>query len=107
MTNQKKTNQNKSNQKKKIQKTNNNDKIINDYKNDVLQSIKRASKEGVLLFKTEDPDHPATVEQIVEAPGVKEDFYYKLQFIVKDEEGNVTEMWFGDDKIKGKRSRGR
>ena len=94
------------NQKKKVQKTNNNE-VTNNYKDEVLQCIKRASEEGVLLYKTESPDCPATLEQIVKAPGVKEDSYYNLQFIVKDEEGKLTEMWFGDDKVKGKRNRGR
>ena len=95
------------NQKKKIQKTNNKDEITKNYKNDVLKSIKRASAEGVLLYRIERPDQPATVEQIVGAAGIKEDSYYDLQFIVKNEEGKVTEMWFGDEKVKGKRSRGR
>ena len=95
------------NQKKKIQKTNHNDEVTNGYKDDVLQSIKRASEEGVLLYKTENPDCPATLEQIFRTPGVKEESYYNLQFIVKDEEGKLTEMWFGDDKVKGKRNRGR
>ena len=38
---------------------------------------------------------------------VREDIGYSLEFIVKDEDGNVTEMWFGDEKGKGKKGRGR
>ena len=79
-----------------------------------MQGIKRASKEGVLLYKTNRPDKPASLEQIIGASSVKEDFCYTLEFIVKDEDGNLKEMWFSDDvkekdkgKDKGKRGRGR
>ena len=74
-------------------------------KREVLQSIKKSSEEGVLLYKTEQPDRPATWEQIARIVGVREDACYNLEFIVKDQVGNLKEMWFGDDK--GKRSRGR
>ena len=87
----------------------------------VSQKIKRASEDGVLLYKTNRPDHPATWEQIVGAPGVREESFYELEFIVKDEDGNVTEMWFNNVNVKengktkrndfrkdkGKKSRGR
>ena len=74
----------------------------------VVQGIKKASEEGVLLYKTDRPDKPASLEQIIGVPGVKEEFCYNLEFIVKDEEGNLKEMWFSDDvKGKGKRKKGR
>lgn len=76
----------------------------------IRQGIKRASEEGVLLYKTNRPDKPATLEQIIGVSGVKEGFYYALEFIVKDEDGNLKEMWFSDDakdKGKDKRKKGR
>ncbi len=79
----------------------------NSYKDHVLRSIKKASEEGVLLYKTETPDKPVTWDQIVKTINIKEDNYYNLQFIVKDEEGKLKEMWFGDEKGKGKKGRGR
>ena len=78
-------------------------------KSKVLQSIRKSSEEGVLLYKTDKPDRPATWDQIAKVVGVKEDAFYSLEFIVKDEEGKLKEMWFGDErgKGKGKKVRGR
>ena len=76
----------------------------------VSKGIKRASEEGVLLYKTNKPDRPVTWDQIVGVPGVREESYYNLEFIVKDAEGNLKEMWFGDElrvREKGKKGRGR
>lgn len=76
-------------------------------KKKLIRSIKKSSEEGVLLYKTDAPDKPATWEQIARMVSVREDIGYGLEFIVKDEDGNVTEMWFGDEKGKGKKGRGR
>ena len=76
-------------------------------KRDVLRSIRKSSNEGVLLYKTDKPDLPATWEQIARMVSVREDVNYSLEFIVKDEDGNLKEMWFGDEKGKGKKGRGR
>ena len=82
-------------------------KKIENIENRVLQDIKKASKEGVLLYKTDKPDEPTTWDQIVGASNIKEEAFYNLEFIVKDEEGNLREMWFGDEKGKRKKGRGR
>ena len=82
-------------------------KKIENIENRVLQDIKKASKNGVLLFKTDKPDKPTTWDQIVGTSNVKEEAFYNLEFIVKDEEGNLREMWFGDEKGKRKKGRGR
>ena len=82
-------------------------KKIENIENRVLQDIKKASKEGVLLYKTDKPDEPTTWDQIVGTSNVKEEAFYNLEFIVKDEEGNLREMWFGDEKGKRKKGRGR
>ena len=66
-----------------------------DERRKVLKSLRKASKEGVLLYKKE---KPATPDEIVGVCCVREDAFYNLEFIVKDEAGNVKEMWFGDDK---------
>ena len=82
-------------------------KKVNNVENRVLQDIKKASNKGVLLYKTNKPEEPTTWDQIVRVPGVREDAFYNLEFIVKDEEGNLREMWFGDEKGKRKKGRGR
>ena len=63
----------------------------------MLRSLKKASKEGVLLYKKE---KPATPDEIAGVSVVREDAFYNLEFIVKDENGNLKEMWFGEDKKK-------
>lgn len=76
-------------------------------KREVLRSIRKSSEEGVLLYKTDKPDRPATWDQIARMLSVKEDANYNLEFIVKDEEGKLKEMWFGDEKEKRKKGRAR
>ncbi|MBR5597941.1 MAG: hypothetical protein IKW30_11105 [Lachnospiraceae bacterium] len=66
-----------------------------DDQNEVLKSLKKASEEGVLLYKKE---KPATPDEIAGCSAVHEDAFYNLEFIVKDEDGTLKEMWFGDDK---------
>ena len=78
---------------------------MNNKKNEVLRCIRKSSEEGVLLYKTDKPDRPATLNQIARIINVREDACYSLEFIVKDEDGNLKEMWFGDEK--GKKARGR
>ena len=65
-----------------------------------LKSLEKASEEGVLLYKKEELASPA---DIVNFYAVCEDMSYNhLEFIVKDENGKLKEMWFGD----GKKNRG-
>ena len=68
-----------------------------DDQNEVLKSLKKASEEGVLLYKKE---KPATPDEIAGFSAVREDAFYNLEFIVKDENGTLKEMWFGEDKKK-------
>ena len=73
---------------------------MNDHNDEFLKSLEKASREGVLLYKKEKLASPS---EIVNFYAVREDMSYNhLEFIVKDENGNLTEMWFGD----GKKSRG-
>lgn len=83
--------------------------LMENKKREILESIRKSSEEGVLLYKTDKPERPATWDQIARAISVREDASYSLEFIVKDEEGNLKEMWFGDEKgkRKGKKTRGR
>ena len=71
------------------------DKIMNEYRNEVLKRLQRVSEEGVLLYKEEKLASPADIAKV---SGVKEDAFYNLEFIVKDDTGKVREMWFGNDK---------
>ncbi len=64
---------------------------------EILNKLVKASEEGVLLYKKEKLASPA---DIVNFSAVREDMFYNLEFIVKDENGKVKEMWFGDDKKK-------
>ena len=68
-----------------------------DNRNKVLRSLKKASEEGVLLYKKE---KLATPDEIAGTIAVREDSFYNLEFIVKDEDGTLKEMWFGEDKKK-------
>ena len=73
---------------------------MNNHNDEFLKSLEKASREGVLLYKKEKLASPS---EIVNFYAVREDMSYNhLEFIVKDENGNLTEMWFGD----GKKSRG-
>ena len=71
-----------------------------DNRDKVLRSLKKASEEGVLLYKKE---KLATPDEIAGAMVVREDSFYNLEFIVKDEKGTLKEMWFGEDKKKKRR----
>ena len=64
---------------------------------EILKELVKASEEGVLLYKKEKLVSP---NDIVDFSAVREDMFYNLEFIVKDEKGKVKEMWFGDDKKK-------
>lgn len=64
---------------------------------EILKELVKASEEGVLLYKQEKLVSPA---DIIDFSAVREDMFYNLEFIVKDEKGKVKEMWFGDDKKK-------
>lgn len=65
------------------------------YSDEILRSLQKVSEEGVLLYKEEKLASPS---DIAEVSGVREDAFYNLEFIVKDESGKVKEMWFGNDK---------
>ena len=63
-----------------------------------LKSLEKASEEGVLLYQKEKLASP---EDIVNFYAVREEMSYNhLEFIVKDENGKLKEMWFGDSKKK-------
>ena len=69
---------------------------MNNHNDEFYKSLKKASREGVLLYKKE---KLATPDEIMSIYTVCEDMSYSyLEFIVKDENGNLTEMWFDDDK---------
>lgn len=68
---------------------------MNEYRKEVLRRLQRVSEEGVLLYKEEKLASPADIAKV---SGVREDAFYNLEFIVKDETGKVREMWFGNDK---------
>ena len=70
---------------------------MDDHSNEILKKLMKASEEGVLLYKKEKLASPT---DIVNFSAVREDMFYNLEFIVKDENGKVKEMWFGDDKKK-------
>ena len=62
---------------------------------EILKELMKASEEGVLLYKKEKLVSP---NDIIDFSAVKEDMFYNLEFIVKDEKGKIKEIWFGDDK---------
>ena len=64
---------------------------------EILKELVKASEEGVLLYKKEKLVSP---KDVIDFSAVREDMFYNLEFIVKDEKGKVKEMWFGDDKKK-------
>ena len=70
---------------------------MNEQSNEILKELVKASEEGVLLYKKEKLVSPI---DIVNFSAVREDMFYNLEFIVKDDQGKVKEMWFGDDKKK-------
>ncbi len=70
---------------------------MDEHSNEILKELMKASEEGVLLYKKEKLASPT---DIVNFSAVREDMFYNLEFIVKDEKGKVKEMWFGDDKKK-------
>ena len=70
---------------------------MDEYSKEILKELVKASEEGVLLYKKEKLVSP---NDIIDFSAVREDMFYNLEFIVKDEKGKVKEMWFGDDKKK-------
>lgn len=67
-----------------------------DKNKEFLKSLEEAAKEGVLLYKKEELASPA---DIVNSYAVREEMSYNLlEFIVKDEKGELKEMWFGEGK---------
>ena len=72
---------------------------MDDHSKEILDKLVKASQEGVLLYKKE---KLATPTEIVNFSAVREDMFYDLEFIVKDEDGKLKEMWFGEDKKKPK-----
>ena len=69
---------------------------MDDHNDKFLKSLEEAFQEGVLLYKKEELASPA---DIVNFYAVREEMSYNhLEFIVKDENGNLKEMWFGDGK---------
>ena len=70
---------------------------MKEYSKEILKELIKASEEGVLLYKKEKLVSP---KDIVDFSAVREDMFYNLEFIVKDEKGKVKEIWFGDDKKK-------
>ena len=70
---------------------------MNENSIEILKKLMKASEEGVLVYRKEKLVSP---EDILSFCAVREDMFYDLEFIVKDENGNVKEIWFGDDKKK-------
>ena len=68
---------------------------MDDQNKEILKELIKASEEGVLLYKKEKLVSPT---DIVNFSAVREDMFYDLEFIVKDEKGKVKELWFGDGK---------
>ena len=68
---------------------------MNDQSKKILKELIKASEDGVLLYRKEKLVSPT---EIVDFSAVREDMFYDLEFIVKDEEGRVKELWFGDGK---------
>ena len=68
---------------------------MDEHCNKILKELMKASEEGVLLYKKEKLASPT---DIINFSAVREDMFYNLEFIVKDEKGKVKEMWFGDDR---------
>ena len=62
---------------------------------EILKELIKASEEGVLLYKKEKLASPT---DIVNLSAVREDMFYDLEFMVKDENGRIKELWFGDGK---------
>ena len=68
---------------------------MDDCNKEILKELIKASEEGVLLYKKEKLASPT---DIVNLSAVREDMFYDLEFIVKDEKGRIKELWFGDGK---------
>ena len=68
---------------------------MNECTNSILESLEKVSEEGVLLYRKE---KLVTPQEIAAGSKVCEDMFYELEFVVVDENGNLKEMWFGDDK---------
>ena len=61
----------------------------------MLKKLEKASREGVLLYQGESL---ATPNEIVNTLWVREEMAYVPDFIVLDEAGKVTEIWYGKGK---------
>ena len=70
---------------------------MDEYSMESLKELIKASEDGVLLYIKEKLVSPV---EIMNLSAVREDMFYNLEFIVKDEDGNIIEMWFDDDKKK-------
>ena len=68
---------------------------MDDRNREILKELIKASEEGVLLYKKEKLASPT---DIISYSAVREDMFYDLEFIVKDEKGRIKEIWFGDGK---------
>ena len=68
---------------------------MDDCNKEILKELIKASEEGVLLYKKEKLASPT---DIVNLSAVREDMFYDLEFMVKDENGRIKELWFGDGK---------
>ena len=68
---------------------------MDDRNKKILKELIKASEEGVLLYKKEKLASPT---DIISYSAVREDMFYDLEFIVKDEKGRIKEIWFGDGK---------
>ena len=68
---------------------------MDDRNKKILKELIKASEEGVLLYKKEKLASPM---DIISYSAVREDMFYDLEFIVKDEKGRIKEIWFGDGK---------
>ena len=68
---------------------------MDDRNKKILKELIKASEEGVLLYKKEKLASPT---DSISYSAVREDMFYDLEFIVKDEKGRIKEIWFGDGK---------
>lgn len=57
--------------------------------------LAKASEQGVLLYKG---NRLSTPIELMGVQSVREEFEYNPEFIVKDEEGAIKEIWFPDDE---------
>ena len=66
-----------------------------------LKALETASREGALIYQG---DKVASLEEISHTHWVREELAYVPDFIVLDEKGEVTEIWFeNNEKDNGKK----